>query len=403
MNEDVSAPVRLSPLDLAALGFAGLRTRPMRAVLSALGIAIGIATMIVVVGIPASSRADLDARLSALGTNLLRAQASIDQVTQQLPPVPEAAAEMAARIGPVELTSAVANTHATVRRSDRIPADQGSGLTVLAAQPNLLPALGGRIASGKYLTDASAALPVVVLGDKAASRLGITEVGTGPAPTVWIGDRWFTVGGVLAPLPLAPDVERSVLVGWTAARSWLRFDGHPTVVFVRSAEAELENVRQVLAATVFPPNPARIQVSRPSDALAAKRITETAFSGLFLGLAGVALLVGGVGVANTMVISVLERKREIGLRRALGGTRGQVRGQFLAESVTLCLLGGLTGAALGVIGTAGYAVSQDWPAVIPSGAVLGGAGSALAIGVLAGLYPAVRAARLTPTEALAAP
>ncbi|MEV4311584.1 ABC transporter permease [Actinocrispum sp. NPDC049592] len=397
------APVRLSPLDLAALGFAGLRTRPLRAVLSALGISIGIATMIMVVGIPASSRADLDARLSALGTNLLRAQATIDQVSQTLPPVPEAAADMAARIGPVELTSAVANTHANVRRSDKIPAEQGSGLTVLAARPDLLPAIGGRVASGKYLTAATDGLPIVVLGDKAASRLGITEVGSGPAPTVWIGDRWFTVGGVLAPMPLAPDVERSVLVGWTAARTWLRFDGHPTVVFVRSAEAELENVRKVLAATVFPPNPARIEVSRPSDALAAKRITETAFSGLFLGLAGVALLVGAVGVANTMVISVLERKREIGLRRALGSTRGQVRGQFLAESVTLCLLGGLTGAALGILGTSAYAVARDWPAVIPPAAVLGGAGSALAIGVLAGLYPAVRAARLTPTEALAAP
>lgn len=397
------SPVRLSPGDVVRLGLVGPRTRPLRAVLSALGIAIGIATMVVVVGIPASSRQALDHQLSALGTNLLRAQATFDPLTNTLPGVPEEAAAMAARIGPVQRASAVANTHAAVRRSDRIPPEQGSGLTVLAAREDLLPAINATVASGRYLTAATAALPVVVLGDKAATRLGITEVRPDEsAPTVWLGDRWFTVAGVLAPIPLAPDVERSVLVGWSAARAWLGFDGHPTVVYVRARESHIESVRSVLAATVFPENPARIAVSRPSDALAAKRITETTFSGLFLGLAGVALLVGGVGVANTMVISVLERKREIGLRRALGSTRGQVRAQFFTESVMLCLLGGLTGTALGVLGTASYAATRDWPAVIPPLAVFGGVGSALVIGVLAGLYPAIRASRLTPTEALAA-
>jgi putative ABC transport system permease protein len=396
-------PVRLSPVDLLGLGMTGLRTRPLRAVLAALGIAIGIATMVVVVGIPASSQQALDHQLSALGTNLLRAQATFDQVTQELPPVPEDAAAMAARIGPVERTSAVANTHGKVWRSDRIPTEQPSGLTVLAARSDLLPVIGARVASGRFLTDGTAALPVVVLGDKAATRLGITELRPRePAPTVWLGNRWFTVTGVLAPIPLAPDVERAVLVGWPAARAWLGFDGHPTVVYVRAQESQLEAVRAVLPATVFPQNPARIEVSRPSDALAAKRIAETTFSGLFLGLAGVALLVGGVGVANTMVISVLERKREIGLRRALGATRGQIRTQFFTEAIVLCLLGGLTGVAFGVLGAASYAAARDWPATIPPAAAHGGVGSALAIGVLAGLYPANRAARLTPTEALAA-
>jgi putative ABC transport system permease protein len=404
VSDDTTRPVRLSPADLVALGLAGPRSRPLRAVLAALGIAIGIATMVVVVGIPASSQQALDHQLSALGTNLLRAQAVFDERTQTLPAVPADAAGMAARIGPVQQTSAVANTHAKVLRSDRIPPEQSSGLTVLAARADLLTVVGARTASGHYLTEGTAALPVVVLGDKAATRLGITEVRRGePAPTVWLGDRWFTVAGVLAPIPLAPDLERSVLVGWTAARTWLGFDGHPTVVYVRARESQLEDVRSVLAATVFPENPGRIEVSRPSDALAAKRIAETTFSGLFLGLAGVALLVGGVGVANTMVISVLERKREIGLRRALGATRGQIRTQFFTESVVLCLLGGLAGVAFGVLGAASYAASRGWPTAIPSAAALGGVGSALAIGVLAGLYPAVRAARLTPTEALAAP
>ncbi|GAB3449215.1 ABC transporter permease [Actinophytocola sediminis] len=404
MTDDPTRPVRLSPGDLLGLGLVGPRTRPLRAVLAALGIAIGIATLVVVVGIPASSQRALDHQLSALGTNLLQAQAVFDERTQELPPVPADAAAMAARIGPVQHTSAVANTHAQVRRSDRIPAEQSSGLTVLAARTDLLPVIGARVASGHYLNEGDAALPVVVLGDQAATRLGITELRRGePAPTVWLGNRWFTVVGVLAPIPLAPDVERAVLVGWSAASTWLAFDGHPTVVYVRALEPELTAVRSVLAATVFPENPARIAVSRPSDALAAKRIAETTFSGLFLGLAGVALLVGGVGVANTMVVSVLERRREIGLRRALGATQGQIRTQFVTESVVLCLLGGLAGVALGVLGAAGYAAARDWPATIPPVAAFGGVGAALVVGVLAGLYPAVRASQMTPTAALTTP
>ncbi|MBP2471601.1 hypothetical protein JOF53_000473 [Crossiella equi] len=150
----------------------------------------------------------------------------------------------------------------------------------------------------------------VRLGPRDLLALGLTGLASARVPVVWLGDRWFTVVGIRAAAPLAPEVERSVLVGWQAARQWLGFDGHPTVVYVRAVEGRLEAVRRVLAATVFPENPARIEVSRQSEALAAKRITETTFSGLFPGLAGVALLVGGVGVASTMVVSILERLRQ---------------------------------------------------------------------------------------------
>jgi putative ABC transport system permease protein len=159
----------------------------------------------------------------------------------------------------------------------------------------------------------------------------------------------------------------------------------------------------VLGATANPEHPSEVKVSRPSDALSAKRASDKAFTGLLLGLGAVALLVGGVGVANTMVISVLERRAEIGLRRSLGATRGHVRLQFLVESLLLSALGGTGGVLLGIGVTAAYAATQGWPTVVPAWATAGGVGATLVIGVVAGLYPAIRASRLAPTEALATP
>jgi putative ABC transport system permease protein len=293
--------------------------------------------------------------------------------------------------------------HSVVRRSDLIDVNDGSGLTVLAGRTDLLPAVGGRLVAGRFLTDATAGFPVVVLGSDAAQRLGYDRLVPGaPPPLVSIGNRWFSVSGILAPVPLAPDLDQSVLVGWDAARRLLGFDGHPTVLYVRSREDAVEGVRAVLPATVNPQLPGLVQVSRPSDALAAKRAAAGTFGALVLGLAGVSLLVGGVGVANIMVISVLERRREIGLRRGLGANRGQIRLQFLAESVALSALGGLAGTAIGIGAVIAYATWQSWPVAIPSWAAGGGLGGALLVGVVAGVYPAVRAARLTPVEALAA-
>ena len=383
---------RLSLWDFLALGTAGLRVRPARAVLSALGIAIGIATTVVVMGIPASSQRALMRDLSRLGTNLLQASALPDQN----PPVAfdEHAAEMAARIAPVTGTAAVANTHSTIARSDRT--DNSAATAVLAAQPGILPLLDGSIRAGRWFDQR---FPTVVLGAEAAGRLGIESPAGGPQ--LYIGQRWFTVTGILAPIPLAPEIDRAALVSWPAAERELRFDGRPTVVYVRSREPSVEAVRAVLPDTVLPGAPGMVRVTRPSDALAAKRATETTFSALFLGLAAVALLVGGIGVANTMVISVLERRHEIGLRRALGAHRGQIRTQFLAESVALSMLGGLTGTLLGAAATVAYAMHQHWPPVIPAAALAAGTGGALVVGVVAGVYPSMRAARLTPTEALA--
>ncbi|MFC8359021.1 ABC transporter permease [Streptomyces griseorubiginosus] len=392
-------PVRLAPSDILGLGLLGIRTRKVRAALSALGISIGIATLIVVTGIPASSQKALMRELSALGTDMLQAVPA-----RQDPPVllPPESVDMARRIGPVTAVSAVANTHTEVLRNDRQGDADYTGLTVLASRPDLLGAINADMASGRFLGADTQRFPTAVLGSVAAARLGIPKVVPGrSAPQIYVDHRWFTVIGVLDRTPLSPDIDRSVLVGWDAARALLRFDGHPTVIYLKAKESRMEAVRDVLPATLNPELPGVVQVSRPSDALAAKRATESTFSALFLGLAGVALLVGGIGVANTMVISVLERRREIGLRRALGANRGQIRAQFLTESVVLSGLGGLTGIALGALATLGYATHQHWPPVVPLTSVAAGFAGAILIGMLAGVYPSVRAARLTPTEALA--
>ncbi|BCL16687.1 ABC transporter permease [Micromonospora sagamiensis] len=394
-------PARMHPRDVLRVGGVGLRTRPLRAFLSALGIAIGIAAMISVVGISSSSRADLDRTLAALGTNLLTVApgSTLFGADAQLPTESVA---MISRIGPVQQVAAVAQLPDTpVYRSDRIPPAQTGGLGTQAVTLDVLDTVGGTVAHGTWLNDATAQYPATVLGAVAAERLGLGAAG--PDIQVYIDGRWFTVIGILRPVPLAPELDSAALVGWPAATTHLGLDGHPTRIYTRSAEEHVEAVRGVLAATANPEQANEIQVSRPSDALAARQATDEAFTGLLLGLGAVALLVGGVGVANTMVISVLERRAEIGLRRALGATRGQVRTQFLAESLLLSALGGLGGVLLGVLVTAGYALSQGWPTVVPLWVMAGGIGATIVIGAVAGLYPAIRASRLSPTEALAAP
>ncbi|HEU5108037.1 MAG TPA: ABC transporter permease [Micromonosporaceae bacterium] len=394
-------PARLGPRDVLRVGGVGLRTRPLRAFLSALGIAIGIAAMVSVVGISSSSRAELDRTLAALGTNLLTVapgQTFFGDDAQ----LPEEAPEMVGRIGPVHAVASTGQVPETaVYRSDRIPKPETNGLSVNAASLNLPQTVGATVSRGTWLNAATARYPAAVLGASAAERLGIGRVDQ--SVVVRVGGRLFSVIGVLNPVPLAPELDTAVLVGWEAAGTYLGFDGHPTTVYTRSAERSVEAVRAVLPATANPEQPNEVEVSRPSDALAAREATDSTFTGLLLGLGAVALLVGGVGVANTMVISVLERRAELGLRRSLGARRGQVRTQFLAESLLLSALGGIGGVVIGIAVTSAYAGFQGWPTVVPAWATLGGVAATLVIGGLAGLYPAIRAARLSPTEALATP
>ncbi|NUR73346.1 MAG: ABC transporter permease [Hamadaea sp.] len=387
---------RLSPADVARLGASGLRSRPLRVFLSALGIAIGIGAMLAVVGISSSSRADLDRTLSSLGTNLLTV-APGSTLGGDKAKLPVTATSMVGRIAPVEAIAATGLVDASVYRNDHIPPGETGSIEVLAVDRDLPGTVRATLRTGSWLTDVTARVPAVVLGARAAARLDLRS----PGALVWLSHQWYAVVGVLNPVPLAPELDSAALIGWASAQQFAGFDGHPTKIYVRAVESQVAQVRSVLAPTANPQAPNEVSISRPSDALAAKQATDSALTGLLLGLGGVALLVGGVGVANTMVISVLERRSEIGLRRALGATRGQVRLQFLAESLLLSLLGGGGGVALGILVTGVYAATRDWPSVMPLYATLGGLGATLLIGGIAGLYPAVRAARVAPATALA--
>ena len=391
-------PSRLGFGDLIRTATIGIRTRRRRSALSALGIMIGIAAMVAVLGLSQSSKSELLAQLERLGTNLLTVEPSAG-LGQGSGTLPATATDMIARIGPIESTSMLSAVPVRVYRSNLIPTAKTGGISIQAVDRDLLDVLGGSLADGVWLDDeAKASYPNVVLGAIAAERLGVRTVsGT---QQVWLGDRWFTVIGILNLFELAPDLDRSVFIGHGAAKTYLDHENLPTRVLVRVDPKKVEQVLTVLAATANPQYPEEVTVDKPSDALEAQEAADDALTTLLLGLGAVSLLVGGVGIANVMVISVLERRNEIGLRRALGATRFHVAVQFLGEALLLGAIGGGGGILLGVAVTAAYASIKGWATLVPPIAMLGGLAAALLIGGLAGLQPAVRAANLSPTEAL---
>jgi len=390
--------------DLAALASIGLRTRKLRAGLSALGIAIGVAAIVAVLGLAASSQAALLAQISRLGTNLLTVTngQTFSGATAELPVT---APGMITRLPGVTAVQATGAVHGiSVYKSPYVPAIQTNGLSVDAATLGLPAVAGTSLARGRFLDAATEREPVAVLGAVAARLMGIDRIA--PGMRIWgkgqAGGQWLYVTGILSPAAYAPEIDSAVLVGFPAAEKYLPFDGHPSDIYVRTVDtqAAVVAVGKLLGAQANPEKPGQVGVSRPSDALTARADAKGALDTLFLGLGAVALLVGAIGVANIMVISVLERRSEIGLRRALGATRGQIRAQFLAEAILLSLAGGAAGVALGAVATAAYARGHGEAVVIPSQAWVGGLAAAVVIGALAGLLPAIRAARLSPTQAL---
>ena len=396
-STDAVAASRLRIGDVFRVGASGPRARKIRTALSALGISIGIAALVGVLGLSESSKSALLDEIAALGTNLLTIEAGggIGAGDGELP---ASALASAARTSTVTSASALWDVDVDVYRTEFIPEGETGAISVLAADTGLVETLRGGLAEGRFFDAGSAAYPNAVVGSVAADRLGIRDLST--PRNVLIGDEYVEVIGILEEFPLAADLDRSVIIGREAAERVYDADAAPTTVFVRVLDGTVDETRTVIPANTDPENPEEVTVSRPSAALQAQAAADDALTTLFLGLGAVALLVGGIGIANVMVIAVIERRGEIGLRRALGATRAHIRRQFLTEAIILSVLGGIGGVIIGVLATFIYATSQGWRVVIPQEAALGGFVGAIAIGAIAGLYPAMRAARLPPTEAL---
>jgi putative ABC transport system permease protein len=398
---------RLSLRDGLRVASVGMRARPLRAALSALGIAIGTAAIVAILGLSASSQAGLLAEIDRLGTNLLTVEAG-QSLTGGAATLP---VEAPGRIALLDDVRVLAHTglmkDEKVYRSSLIPVANSGGLSVRATSLNLLSVLNTGIARGSWLNAGTAREPVAVLGAVAAERMGIDRVHADQR--IWLGGQWFNVAGILEPSPLATDIDTSALVGYAAAQRYLgyvgpvggeRKAGPPSSIYVRAATGHEAALQALLAPTANPEAPDEVDVSQPSDVLTARAAAAGAFDSLLLGLGVVALIVGAVGVANIMIISVLERRSEIGLRRALGATTQQIRTQFLTESILLALIGGVVGVLAGIVTTAIYDSTKHLAIVIPVEAWSGGVASAILIGAFAGLLPAVRASRMPPTVAL---
>ena len=388
---------RLKIKDLFFVALYGVRARRGRAALTSIGIGIGIAAIVAVTGISASGRADLLATLESLGTNLIKAspQAGFFGTQEKLP---DGVVGMVERIGPVEEVTSTTQTDLIVRRSDFISEFEGGGISTIVTSPELLQVVGGNLIEGRFIQDGLSNIPVTVLGSVTASRLGINTLDT---PTkILIGNEWFGVVGIIDELKIHPDLDRSVFIGYGVAKILFDIDKEPTTIYVRANPTYIEDVVEVIAPSMNPENPDQVQVSRPSDALEAQEAADAAFTNLLLGLGSVALLVGGVAIANVMVMSVLERRMEIGVRRSIGATRKEIRYQFLLESIVLSGIGGLVGVVLGTGVTLGYTNYTDIVFSIPVSQVLGAILLALLIGAISGVYPAIKASKIQPAEAV---
>jgi putative ABC transport system permease protein len=396
-EHDLPRPARIGLTEFVRLAGDGLAARRLRACLSALGISIGIAALVAVVGLSASSQRDVDRQLGRYAD--LLSVGSGQSLTGNAVPLPDTARSMIGRIPPIYNSASIGILlDSTVRRTSLVAPTSTGGIAVVAADPALANALDATVVHGTFLNPATATYPAVVLGASAARFLGVVDAS--PGVQVDIDGNLFAVVGILAPVEIAPEIDQTALIGFPIAESLLGFDGAASRIYVRAAIDQVLAVRGVLARTANPEQPEAVVVSRASDLLAARLTARSTLSALSIGLGIVALLIGGIGIANVMVIAVLERRNEIGVRRALGATRAQIAVQFLVEAAVLAALGGIAGVSLGSAAVAITAHVHRWPAAVPAFVVWGGGVVAVAIGGLAGLYPAIRAGSIPPADAL---
>ncbi|MET4198833.1 MULTISPECIES: ABC transporter ATP-binding protein/permease [Bradyrhizobium] len=394
--------------DLITEAIAGAIARPARMALTVLGIVIGMSALVATVGLTRTAGNRIISQFDQLAATELFISARPGGASGTIDPraIPWDAPERLTRLNGVVAAGLLSdvNVHDTLVSASPVidPVNQTAiRLAVRAASPDLLRAVRGELASGRFLDDGHSvrADRVAVLGPDAARRLGIG--GVERLPAIYVGDELYLVIGILRDVVRKPELLGSVVIPEGTARRYFGLFG-PGLVVVETKIGAASLIALQARAALRPDDPRALRVQLPQEPRRVRDDVQTDLNVMFLLLGGLSLVVGALGIANITLVGVMERTAEIGLRRAIGATRRHIAVQFLVESTSMGIVGGLLGASIGVMTVVGVSAYQVWTPVLDPLApllapVVGGV-----IGLLSGVYPASRAAALEPAEALRA-
>ncbi|WP_344111991.1 ABC transporter permease [Kribbella alba] len=391
--------------DLLDEALAGVAARPTRLILTTLGTVLGVAALVGTVGLGQTANGQITQRfdLAAATRVVVQPDDKGGQSGEAATELPWDAPERISRLNGVEAAGTVSTLAVgddLVRSVAGLDSQRnGHALTVMAGSAGLFDAVRSVLRTGRFFDSGHDARAdrVVVLGKHAAERLGINRVESQPA--IFIGDQAYTVIGILDSVSGRAELLDAVIMPNGTAKT--AYDlAAPDALEIRTQVGAAQLIGRQAPVAIDPNNPSALKVDAPPAQGGVRRGVQSDLNALFLLLGAVALLVGGLGIANVTLLSVLERVSEIGLRRALGAARRHVAVQFLVESVIVGFLGGLLGTAAGVLLTVGVSWGRDWTPILDNRLALGSPFLGAFIGLVAGTYPAWKASAIQPITAL---
>jgi len=392
--------------ELLGVVAAGLTARKIRTFLIILGPLLGVGSIVAAVGLTDSSKGALKAQLADLGTTLVVAEAGAS-FGEADPRFPEDVNERVLALETVEGVSGITQLGGITVLPHQAAADEFRTvpIPILVVEPNLLEVIEVPMKYGRWINsfDDNREIRSVVLGPEIANRFEVLAPDGVAVENrlVLLGDIPFAVVGVLDKFAFDPGTfDNAMFIPRAAAENEFNSDREPAILYVRTVEGETERTADALPQAISLGGSTETSVDVPSDLLEASAASDRTLQIVGIGMGALALFVGGVGIANVMSISVIQRSGEIGIRRALGHSRSRIGIQFMLEAMAVGFVGGilgvLTGAAAVYIGSA----ALDWVPVMKWGLSVWWVLVAMAVAVLFGLYPSIRAARLEPLETL---